>query len=360
MGKVNISTPSVKHSGFSWQKNCHELVPRRTFVLSSAALLLPSCRPRPTATDQVRLVLAGNPASIAYLPHTIAQALHFYEAEGLRVTSDAIPGGTRGAQSLVGGSADVVIGFFDQPLRLALQGQEIQAFLNLNRYPGNAVITSASSADTVRSINDLRHKKVGVSDLGSQNHFFLNWVLSRNGMSPNDVTIVATGSHAAALAALQQAKLDAWSGFEPGVSQFRSRFPHARILADARTETGVRELFGVSEYPGAVFYAKSSWLGRNPRAAKGLARAMATSLRWIHERTVDQISEKVPPTYIGPDSTLYRMILGRLLSGFTDRGEMPPLAPESVKNVLSVSLPSVRSSKVPLTKTYTNEYVSGT
>src|SRR4051812_18305024 len=264
MRKVNRSSRPVKDSEDRRNKECHALTLRRSFLVNSACLLSSGCKRGATASGHVRLLQAGNPASMAYLPHTIAQSLHFYEAEGLRITTEVIPGGTRGAQALVGGSADVVIGFFDQPFRLALQGQDIQAFVNLNRYPGNAIISSGSSSDVVRSVKDLRRKKVGVSDLGSQNHFFLNWILSLNGLSPDDVTTVATGSHAAALAALQQSKLDAWSGFEPGVSQFQSRSPNARILADARTEAGVREIFGVSEYPGSVFYAKTGWLRRNP------------------------------------------------------------------------------------------------
>ena len=93
------------------------------------------------------------------------------------------------------------------------------------------------------------------------------------------------------------------SNFDPAVSQVLERHPDARILADARTRKGVRELFGVDEYPGSVLYAKMDWLKQNTDIALRLARAIQASLRWIHHHSVDEIMSLVPPEHLGDDRT---------------------------------------------------------
>jgi len=93
---------------------------RRSFLLSSA-MAGGACTRRGTATQRVRLVIAGTPANLAFLPHTVADQLNLYRKEGLLLAVDAVPGGTKGAQALLGGSADVVVGYYDHSIRIAAQ-----------------------------------------------------------------------------------------------------------------------------------------------------------------------------------------------------------------------------------------------
>src|SRR4051812_19170692 len=102
---------------------------RRSFLLSSA-LAAGGCSRRESITQRVRLVLAGTPASLTFFPHTVAQQLNLYRKEGLLLVVDAVGGGTKGAQALLGGSADVVFGFYDHCIRIAAQGQSVQAFVS--------------------------------------------------------------------------------------------------------------------------------------------------------------------------------------------------------------------------------------
>src|SRR5881275_646775 len=92
------SSPSSRHLSLQY---------RRAFLLSSA-MAATRCSRRGPATQRVRLVIAGTPANLAFLPHTIAHQLNLYRKEGLLLAVDAVPGGTKGAQALLGGSADVV------------------------------------------------------------------------------------------------------------------------------------------------------------------------------------------------------------------------------------------------------------
>jgi NitT/TauT family transport system substrate-binding protein len=332
---------------------------RRSFVLYSAAVTTGSCNRRSRTNQAVRIVVAGTPSNLSFLPHTVAQRLNLYSKQELKVAVDVVPGGTKGAQALLGGSADVVVGYFDHSVRLAAQGQQIRAFATMARYPGNALVLSSANSRTKHAVEELKHAVVGVSDLGSQSHLFLNYVLARHGLTPADVTPISIGTQQAAIAALEHGQLDAWSGFDPGVTQFQKRHPDVRILADARTEAGVRDIFGVNAYPGSVLYAKAEWLDRNRDTARRLARAIVASLRWIHQHTPEEIMSTVPTSYLGEDRSVYREALLHSMSMFSEDGVMPLQGPEIVRKVLGASLDNVRAAHIDLTKTYTNEFVTG-
>jgi NitT/TauT family transport system substrate-binding protein len=307
----------------------------------------------------VRLVLAGTPATLAYLPHTVAQQLNLYRKEDLLIAVDAVPGGTKGVQALLGGSADVVVGFYDHSIRTAAQGQAVRSFVTMTRYPGNVIIASPKTSDRIRRIEDLRHASIGVPDLGSQAHLVVSFLLVRHGLAPSDITPVATGSQSAAIAALERGRLDALSNFEPAVTQVLKRHPEVRILADARTQEGVREIFGVDAYPGSVLYAKSEWLQRNTETARRLARAIQASLRWIHQHSPDEIMNVVPAEYLGEDRSGYHDALLHSIDMFSASGRMPEGGPDAVKKVLAASLEPVRKARIDLSRTYTNEFVTG-
>ena len=163
----------------------------RTALLIPLFLLTITCASPHPGKTAVRMTLAGSPATMAYLPHSLAQQLGFYEGQGLAVTAEAVSGGTKGVQALLGGSADVVAGYYDHTIRMAAQGQSIRSFVTLTQYPGNVVIVSPVTRKNIRQFTDLAGAIVGVTDQGSQSHLFLNYLLVRHGLKSTDVTASA-------------------------------------------------------------------------------------------------------------------------------------------------------------------------
>jgi len=331
---------------------------RRSFLLASA-FAASGCSQRGPAAQRVRVVLAGTPATLAYLPHTVAQQLNLYRREGLLVAVDVIAGGSKAVEALLRGSADVVIGYYDHSVKMAAQGQTLRSFVTMTRYPGNVIITSPSTSSRIRRVEDLRHASVGVPGLGAQAHLSLSFLLVRHGVALSDFTPISTSSQPAAIAALERGRLDALSTFDPAATQVMRRHPNARILADARTQEGVREILGVDAYPGSVLYAKADWLAQNTDTARRLARAIQASLRWIHQHSPDEIMGVVPSNHFGDDRAVYREALVHSLEMFSENGKMPVGEPEAVRNVLAASLEPVRKANIDLMRTYTNEFVTG-
>jgi NitT/TauT family transport system substrate-binding protein len=305
----------------------------------------------------VRLVIAGTPAMLTYLPHTLAYQLGFYRQQGLTVHVESVAGGSRGLRSLIGGSADVVAGYFDHPLRISALGRPARSFVTMSRYPGNVILASSRAARPIERLEDLRGATVGIPDHGSQAHLFLNCLLLLRNVPLTEVKTVPIGLMSSGMAALEQGKIDAWCGFDPGVTRYLQRHPETRILVDGRTAEGMQACLGITEYAGAVLYSTAAWLDRHADAARGIALAVVRALRWMQQHTSQEIAAQVPASLRGDDAALYLRALDGVRPMFSPDGRMSVQAARAVKSVVATSLVTVRAADLDLEQTFTNRFV---
>jgi NitT/TauT family transport system substrate-binding protein len=289
---------------------------------------------------------------LIYLPMTLAQELGFYKDAGLNVTLLDFPGGAKALEALMGGSADAVCGFYDHTIQMAAQGKELRAFVAMLRYPGLVLVSPS-----VSGIEDLKSKTVGVSAPGSSTHMFLNYLLVKHGMKPDDVSNASIGMSATAVGAVTHNKVDAAVMTDPALAIVRKQMPGLHILADTRTVEGVRSVFGVESYPSAVLYSKTEWVARNRDTAKQLAGAITKTLSWMRSHSPEEIREKMPASFRTEDSATDVEVLRTAQAMLSVDGRFTAEAVEAVYKVLSTSLPAVRDAKIDLGKTYTNEFV---
>ena len=189
---------------------------------------------RPAAVKHVRIAVGGQ-NQMVYLPTTLAQGLAFYHDEGIDAELQDFAGGAKALQALVGGSADVVSGFYDHTIQMAAEGRELVAFVTMLRFPGLVLVTSPQSAQTLTTIADVKGRIAGVTTAGSSSQMLLTYMLQRHGVAPEAVSITAIGSAATAIAALEHGKVDVGMVADPAFTLVHRRNPGVRVLADLRT-----------------------------------------------------------------------------------------------------------------------------
>lgn len=302
----------------------------------------------------IRLAVGGQ-AQMIYWPATLAESLGFYKEEGLEVSIQDFPGGSKALESLFGGSADVVCGFYDHTVQMAAQGRELRAFISLLRYPG-LVATTTSLA--VKTLADLRGKPVGVSAAGSSTHMFLNYLLAQKGLKPEDVLVVQIGLGATAVAAASRNRVEAEILTDPTVGLLRKQAPNLRILADTRDREGVRQVFGVDSYPASVLYSTSTWLGSHREEAAGLVRALEKTLAWMRSHSAEEIRQQMPATLRIEDAEIELEGVRSLKNMLSEDGSFTDGGAAAVQKVLATSMEAVRHAHVDLAKTYTNEFLA--
>lgn len=307
------------------------------------------------AQSKVTIAVGGG-GCLCYLPTILAKQLGEFEKAGVSVDVVDFKGGSESLKAVIGGSADVVSGYFDHCVNLAAKGQHLQAFVVYDRYPGLALVVSPKHADEIKSVKDLANKKVGVSAPGSSTDFFLKYLLSKNGVDPNSVGVVGVGLGATAVAAMEQGQIDAAVMLDPSVTILQGRNKDLKILSDTRTQKDTLAVFG-GEYPGGALYTKADWVAGHQKEVQGLTTAIVATLKWIHSHTPEEIMNKMPPEMVGKDKDLYLAALKNTIPMYSETGRMDPKGAAAVLAVFSQSSPDVAKANIDLSKTYTNDFV---
>jgi NitT/TauT family transport system substrate-binding protein len=317
-----------------------------------------ACTPKPQTGPHVRLAIGGQ-NQMVYLATTLAQELGYYREEGLDVELQDHQGGAKALQALVGGSADVVSGFYDHTIQMAAEQRELVAFVVMLRYPGLVLATSPQAAGSVQRIEDLKGRIAGVTTAGSSSQMFLTFLLTRHQVPVDSVSVTAIGSAATAIAAIEHGKIDAGWLADPSFTLVKRRNPGVRVLADLRDEAGTKAAFGTTTYPAAVLYTNGEWMRSHRDTAARLARAIVRTLTWMHSHSAQEIADKTPKALRGEDDALYVEALKNSMTMFSTDGAMTAEGAAAVRTLLAASMDKVRNAAIDLSKTYTNEFIDG-
>jgi NitT/TauT family transport system substrate-binding protein len=307
--------------------------------------------------QQMKVTIAiGGAACLCYLPTVLAKHLGEYEKAGVNAEMVDFKGGSQALTAVLGGSADVVSGYFDHCVNLAAKNQHMQSFIVYDRYPGLVLVVAPKNAATIKSVKDLAGKRVGVTAPGSSTHYFLNFLLKKNAVDAGSVGVIGVGLAATAIAAMEQGSVDAAVMLDPAVTLLQGKYKDLRILSDTRTQKDTIDVFG-GEYPGGALYTRAEWIEKNPKVAQALTNAVLSTLKWIRSNTPEAIMAKMPAELVGADKALYLAALKNTLPMYSTTGRMDPKGAQAVLDVFSQSSPDVAKAKIDLSKTYTNRFV---
>lgn len=318
------------------------------------ALLLAGQAIAKDALPHVKIAVGGANC-LCYLPTVLAQQLGAYEQAGVEVELINFKGGAPALTAVLGGSADVVSGYYDHCVNLAAKNKHLQAFVTYDRVPGLVLVVAPKAAAEVKSVKDLAGKKVGVTAPGSSTDFFVKYLAAKNGIDAKQVPVIGIGADATAVAAVEQGQVDAAVVLDPVTTLLQGRHKDMRILSDTRSVADTVAVFG-GEYPGGSLYAPTEWVEKHPQETQALVDAVVSTLKWIHSHGAEEIMAKMPPELIGPDRELYLAALKNTIPIYSKTGKMDPKGAEAVLAVFSQSVPEVAAAHIDLSKTYTNAF----
>ena len=108
--------------------------------------------------------------------------------------------------ALLGGDAQVAVSGGEAIVRAHAQGATDLVFVGSAK---NTLTHSIVGKPEIKRPEDLKGKKLGLSRLGSNSHYFVIQALRKNGIEPNEVNFIQTGGQVENLAALLSGNVDA-------------------------------------------------------------------------------------------------------------------------------------------------------
>jgi NitT/TauT family transport system substrate-binding protein len=305
------------------------------------------------ASEKRKVNVATASLGLPYLPLIIAQQRKYFADEGLEVEIAAFAGGSKALQSLMGGSSDVASGAYSNTLTMAAKGQKLKNFVVQVRYPALAI--GVSKKAKYSTLADLKGMKIGVSAPGSSTHMIVNHLLSKAGLTSNDVSIIGVGTSAGAVAAVEKGEIDALINSDPVMTKLESDNA-VTVIAETRTQKGTIALFG-GPYPEAGLYATADFIAKNPNTIQALTNAIVRAELWMQKATVDDIAANVPPEYMLGDKALYLASYQKMREAHSPDGQITREGAQIVHDVLAAFLPEVKAANIKVEDTYDNHFV---
>ena len=318
---------------------------------------------RPASADSpalektnITIAVGGSISQMNKIAYFVALNRKYFEQEGLTVDSNAFASGTAALQSLVGGSADVAEGAYEHTLRMQTKGVNITCLVPYGRYPGNVLVVRKAEADKIKTIADLKNKKIGVSAPGASTQNFVAGLMERAGVSWKDASYISIGTGPSAVAAMKTGgELDALVNLDPAINALVDS-GDAVVLTDSRTAEGTQDAFG-GGYLADCLIVKNDFLKANPNTSQAITNAVVHAMQWLKTASIDDIIRSLPPSYYKSDEALYRMSLERNLSAFQWDGLVTPEAAENVLASIAVLDPVLKQARIDFSLTYDNKLI---
>ncbi|MEV6160076.1 ABC transporter substrate-binding protein [Nonomuraea sp. NPDC052129] len=217
--------------------------------------------------EKTDLLIGEYPGADA-APLFIAIEKGFFKEQGLNVKTEAIQAPQAVLPKLANGSMDVVLGSYATILSIQSQGLEKFKYI-ADSYQGAAgafgVMVSKNSP--IKSVGDLKGKKIGVNALVGLGVLTMNPHLKIAGLDPTkDVKYVVVPS-TDWLKSLKSGAVDAVWMTDPYVSQAKNQ-DGATMLLD--TMSGPTDSLPITGWA-----ATEKWIGKNPKTMAAFQRAMA-------------------------------------------------------------------------------------
>ncbi len=157
-----------------------------------------------TAADHIRIGYSS--ISGSYLGLWVAHDAGFFSREGLDDQMILIPSGSQLAQVVTAGEVDIAALNGSSAMAAALQGADLKVVGNTT----NKLIFSIYVRPEIKTIEDLKGKKIGVTRFGSATDISARFALRKHNLDPQkDVTILQMGAMSSIMGGLQGGSIEA-------------------------------------------------------------------------------------------------------------------------------------------------------
>ena len=235
------------------------------------------------AQERIKLRISSATKTLGYGPLWIASKMGFFERQGLDVDLVVIRASDVGIQALAGGSLEIAGSASDAPIAAIEKGLDLVIVGGII----NGLTQSIMAAKKFKTYNDLRGATFGAISLTSGVTFALRQVLKVKGLEyPRDYKLLVIGGTPQTYAALSAGSIDAAALSLP--------------VNYAAEEQGFNEIGRfvdvIPNYQLAALSTKRSWAEKNRGALVRVMKAMAQTMRWIHqnkEPAVDYLAKEM-------------------------------------------------------------------
>ena len=283
------------------------LMSRRRFVTLSAsgvalALGAAACSGEATAETPGDLekphVTVGALPVVDFAALYVAQQKGLFEAQGLTVKIEVLPGGAAAAAKLASGELDFSINNYVSAIQATESGKvPLKIVQDAYQLKPDAAGVLVAKDSPIHRPQDLKGKKIAVNTKANVGQLLVTAGLQTYGVKPSDAHFVAV-DFPKMVPALKKHSIDAAWTVEPFVTQIEEVLGGRLILDSAKGPT--------ADFPIGVYTTSAAFARRNPKTTAAFRRALARATQMV---SADRsLVEKTLPTYSKIDAKTASLI----------------------------------------------------
>ncbi len=238
--------------------------------------------------ETIRVGWCARTISSAAAPFAIATKFGWFANDGIKVELVPLPGSGDCTKLTATKDVHFSLPSAEPVLVIRQQGAKIKFFYTA--YQANIYGFAVPEESPIKSVADLRGKKIGLIGMGSAGAIVARALVSEAGMDPQkDVSIVVAGEGAQTAAMLKANQIDALSQFDTQYALVQNAGVKLRRLAHP----------GIDKFPSNGFIALEDVLKEKRKQATALAKGYAMGTAWAManpEAAVRVLWEMYPQT----------------------------------------------------------------
>lgn len=183
--------------------------------------------------NTVNELRVADPGAIGWAPYYVAIDRGMFDKQGIKVIDIPVQTGDEALKAVMSGSADVAFAGILPYSFAAYEHPELKIFAQTGAAHDAQIISNSDRG--IKNPSDLKGKKIGYAK-NTASDMEVNKFLASNGMTVNDVTLVAV-KPLAMITALASGQIDAYSAWEPHIMNVKKAFGDKFVIFNGEENT---------------------------------------------------------------------------------------------------------------------------
>jgi NitT/TauT family transport system substrate-binding protein len=281
---------------------------RTILTLFAAAVLAATA----TSAETLRVGKAGREA-FSFVPVDIGVRTGMFKQHGLDVEIANFGGDAKLQQAMAADGIDIALGS-GPGLAFIVKGSPVRGIAAMAGPPLLFALVVRND-DTVKTVDDLKGRKIGISTVGSVTSWIISEVSRQRGWGFDGITQVPIGENAARVAAVRSKALDGC------IVDLASALNYVQ-----RGDGKILLRFGglVQDFIIHVIFATDKAITQKPEALRGFLKGWFETIALM--RKDKQKSVEIATEVMGTDAATAAKIYDELMPMFSDTGRFDPKA----------------------------------
>jgi NitT/TauT family transport system substrate-binding protein len=281
-------------------------------VAAVAAALILAFTATSTCAETLRVGKAGREA-FSFVPADVGQRTGIFKKHGLDIEISSFGGDARIQQAMAADGIDVALGS-GPGLAFIVKGSPVKGIAAMAGPPLLFALVVRSD-DSVKSADDLKGRKVGISTVGSVTSWIISEVSRQKGWGYDGMAQVPIGDDANRIAALKTKSIDA------AIVNLAQALNFVQ-----RGEGKVLLRFGelVKDFHIHVIFATDKAIAQKPAALRGFLAGWLETIAFMRKNQRETVA--IAKEVMGTDEPTTHGIYAELMPMFSDTGRFDPNA----------------------------------